>query len=352
PSAGERGATEDHGQDGVQLDPQARVVGVGGTDVGADHQTGNARAQAREHVDRPDDGAGTYPGQSTGTGVDPDRLHEHPQCGPARDQGNHEQNTQTDEDGDRKHKEARADLVVERVFDGDDLTLGDEHRAPAPGRHQHQGGDDRLDAQDRNQETVPQTEQGAHTQGKEYRGERVPARDDPATGDRAGDGGHRPHGQVDTSGGDHQRHTDRDEQGRRTVAQDVDDTAVEPAVLQRDLEERGVVGRVCEKQQDQGGHRPEEVVSDELSRLHEATAVSCSPWAAMVAMTSSTVASVPLSSTTLRRSRSTTTRSDTRITSSSSEEMNSTAIPSAASSATIFRICALAPTSIPRPGSP
>src|SRR5699024_3241559 len=230
-------------------------------------------------------------------------------------------------------------------------TLGDEHRAPAPGRHQHQGGDDRLDAQDRDQETVPQAEQGAHTQGKEYRGERVPARDDPATGDRAGDGGHRPHGQVDTSGGDHQCHTDRDEQGRRTVAQDVDDTAVEPAVLQRDLEEGGVVGRVCEKQQDQGCHRPEEVVSDDSSRLHEATAVSCPPWAAMVAMTSSTVASVPLSSATLRRSRSTTTRSDTRITSSSSDEMNSTAIPSAASSATIFWICALAPTSIPRVGS-
>ena len=54
-AARERRPPDDHGEDRVELDPQARVVGVGRVDVGADHEAGHAGAQAREDVDGPED---------------------------------------------------------------------------------------------------------------------------------------------------------------------------------------------------------------------------------------------------------------------------------------------------------
>ena len=50
PAAGQRRAADDHGQDRVELDPQAGVVAVGAGDVRADHQPGDAGAQAAEDV--------------------------------------------------------------------------------------------------------------------------------------------------------------------------------------------------------------------------------------------------------------------------------------------------------------
>src|SRR6185437_11962957 len=72
--------------------------------------------------------------------------------------------------------------------------------------------------------------------------------------------------------------------------------------------------------------------------------------AAMVCMMPSSVIWMPVSSPTFARSRNTTTRSEYRTTSSSSELMNKIDTPSFPSDCTNFKISAFAPTSMPRVG--
>ena len=50
PPAPERGAADDDGEDGVELEVQPDVVGVRCPDVRARDQSGHARAEAAEHV--------------------------------------------------------------------------------------------------------------------------------------------------------------------------------------------------------------------------------------------------------------------------------------------------------------
>src|SRR5690606_23588498 len=176
-------------------------------------------------------------------------------------------------------------------------------------------------------------------------------------GDGRADGVDRADRQVDALGGDDEGHAERDEQQRGAAAQDVDERAAEPAVVDLgddeaeagdddvDDEERG--------EHDERPHEPLEVgVRLPFARCVERLDHSALPRVTIV----STMRSVVMSDSSWRtsmssRSRRTAIRSDRRVTSSSSAEMNRTDMPSSESSATRRWMSAFAPTSMPRVGS-
>jgi hypothetical protein len=76
-------------------------------------------------------------------------------------------------------------------------------------------------------------------------------------GCRSGDGNHGSDGQVDSAGGNHQGHAQCNEDGGCAVAHDVDDAAVEVAVLHPETEEVRpedlVDGQECQEGKDRPG---------------------------------------------------------------------------------------------------
>ena len=170
PPACQRGAADHDGQDGVHLDVEAGVVGVGCRDVGADHQSGDRGADGAEDVDDPDDVPCAESGQAAGDGVDADGLDQGSQCGAPGEDGGQGEDGRGDQDGDRQGEQvAGADGLVVVVGHGDDLAAGDELGDAAAGCHEHQGGDDRLHADGGDQEAVPDAEDEAGDDGDEDR---------------------------------------------------------------------------------------------------------------------------------------------------------------------------------------
>src|SRR5690606_26291598 len=133
--------------------------------------------------------------------------------------------------------------------------------------------------------------------------------------------------EVDSAGGDDDRHAERDEHERRAVAQDVDDRAVQLPVAHRDRHETRARDRVDEHERDEGRDRQDEPVLEDPRHATSSRASS-----AMAATTSSTLVSCASSSPIFRLSRMTTMRWAMRTTSSSSEEMKTTARPARESS--------------------
>src|SRR5690606_6180250 len=141
------------------------------------------------------------------------------------------------------------------------------------------------------------------------------------------------------------------EHERCAVAQDVDERTVELVALDGHADEARARDRVDDDEQHERRDRQHEPMGQDL--LHAAlSGLSC--WgcsSAMKATKSSTPMSCEVSSPILRRSRITTMRWAIRSTSSSSDEMKTTASPCSESSATLRWMSAFAPTSIPRVGS-
>src|SRR4051812_19394013 len=163
------------------------------------------------------------------------------------------------------------------------------------------------------------------------------------TSQRTRDRHHRADRQVDAARRDDQRHSQCDKHGGCAVAQDVDEAAVEVAVFDPDGKERRCENDVEAQQCDQCQYRPQQLRSGQAAH-HRGLPLA-------IKRVSSETGQPPSIWAMLCPSRSTAMRSLMRATSSSSAEMNSTAIPSAARSLTSFWIWALAPTSMPRVGS-
>src|SRR5690606_19530905 len=187
---------------------------------------------------------------------------------------------------------------------------------------------------------VPEAEQRAQRERQHDGGEHALVLADLQAGERPGDGHHRADRQVDPAGRDDQRHAQRHQDERCPEPQDVDQAPVQVALAALDGEEAGREDQGDQQQRGQDHDRPEQTAHQVLPPL------------AMVSMITSLVSSSSLgSSAIMRRSRSTATLWLSRSTSSSSAEMNSTAMPPSDSSATSRWISVLAPTSMPRVGS-
>src|SRR5690606_30468652 len=250
----------------------------------------------------------------------------------------------------------RHELVGRRV-DRRDEAARDQQRDTAPGEHEHERRDDRLHPDHRHQESVPGAEQHADQHrdadrtehGAQVVGRRRAVDDRERDGTRDGHDG--ADGEVDAARRDHDHHAERDEHERGAVAQDVDQRAVELVALDRHAHEARAGDRVDDDERHERRDRQHEAVGEDL--LHAALS-GLSGWgcsSAMKATRSSTPMSCEVSSPILRRSRITTMRWAMRMTSSSSEEMKTTARPCSESSATLRWMSALAPTSMPRVGS-
>jgi hypothetical protein len=129
----------------------------------------------------------------------------------------------------------------------------------------------RLDAQAGDEEPVPRPEHHREAEGEHDARERgagarrVGARGDPGTRHRARDRDDGADRQVDPARGDHERHPERGEGERRAVVEDVDEAAVEPAVLDAHGEE---ARRHREVEQQQRDERPDRFAQQLTHRPH------------------------------------------------------------------------------------
>jgi hypothetical protein len=138
------------------------------------------------------------------------------------------------------------------LVDGDDLAVGQQLRQAPAGDHQDQRRDDGLQAQAGDEQAVPQPAQQRRAERRsQCDGQAVRA--DQHAGDRAGDGDDGAHRHVDAARGDDQRHAERREHQRCGAVQDVDEAAVEVAVLDLEVQEAGhAQGRDGEQQRQRG----------------------------------------------------------------------------------------------------
>ena len=143
--------------------------------------------------------------------------------------------------------------------------------------------------------------------------------------DRRADGHDRPDRQVDAAGRDDEGHPDREEHDRRPVAQDVDEVAVEVPVDDLEAEEARVEDEVEEQDRREDDEREDELALGEAMQAAGPGDGHASVPAIACMTTASSIS--PDSSSTLTRSRRTTTRWLVRRTSSSSDEMNRQALP-------------------------
>src|SRR5262249_814885 len=121
-----------------------------------------------------------------------------------------------------------------RVVESDDLAFGDELGDAAPRHHQDQGGDDRLDVEHGDQQTVPQAAADTDRKGHQHGNRHAVAGIDQGGGNGAGDRHDGTDRKVDAARGDDQGHADRQDGNRGTAIEDIDDAAEEMAVLQAD----------------------------------------------------------------------------------------------------------------------
>ena len=235
--AEQRGAADHHGKDRIQFEPQAGIVGVRAHDVGGRNDAGERRAQAAPGVDREDHGARSDAGKFAGARIAAGCLDQKPERRAAHDRAGKDKHAGDDDHGNRQAKHAAiAEPDQIRRREGDDASLGDE-LGNAPARdHQDQGGDDRLDAEDGDEEAVPQAAQKARAErGGEHQRQAMAI--GKARRDGARDRHHRADREIDAAGGDHQHHAERQQRHRRAAVEDVDEAAEQAAVLQAQVEE-------------------------------------------------------------------------------------------------------------------
>ena len=155
------------------------------------------------------------------------------------------------------------------------------------------------------------------------------------SGNRSRNRHDRAHRQVHAAGGDHQGHANRQEHDGRTVPEDVDQAAVQVAFPVLDGEKTGDEDEIKKQDQQQSQDWEKEPALREIFPFEgfERIFHDSLPAMAWMMVFSSTS---PENSATFSRSRNTTTRWLVRSTSSSSEEMNTHALPSSASESTSF----------------
>ena len=207
------------------------------------------------------------PGEAAGDGVDAHGFDQRAQCGAPGEDCRQDEDGCGDQDGDRKGEQVSgADRLVGVVGDGDDLAAGDELGDAAPCGHEHQGGNDGLHADGRDQEAVPDAQGKAGDDGDEnrrrcrHRGAGFRRGSDVGARGRPGDGHHGAHREVNAPGGDHQGHAERDEDRGGAIAHDVDEAAVQVPVLHPEAQEVRPEDLVQQQQCCEGDHRPRKAV--------------------------------------------------------------------------------------------
>src|SRR5690606_567097 len=367
---GERRAPDDDGEDRVQLHLVAGLGHVDGHDQGDGEQSGHSREQPAHRVHGDEQPAGLDADEAAGLGVDPDGLDHEAERGAPDEDADDDHDPEGEQHDDREAEDVPVGDPPEGVVvRGGVLAGGDDLGDPPPGEHHDQGGDERLQPDDGDEDAVGHADRRTDEEREPDRDERGGERAvvvevaEQLHRHRAGDRHDGPHGQVDPARGDDQAHAHGDHEDGGGGPEDVEDVAREVPRhrVHRDREVGGVADQVDDEEDEDGEDGPAVPGADEplegatksgLVLAHEATSSMTDPCWAMISTMVCGVTSGPFSTSAIfTRSLRTRMRSQMRTTSSSSAEMNSTETPSSASRSTVSWISALAPTSIPRVGS-
>ena len=162
-AAHERGSAEHDGEDRVELDVEAGGVGVGGHDVRAVQDARESGEQSARRVRAQMMPRERTPASRLASGLMPTASVSTPS---AVRRSNRATITiaaiETKNANGRPTQVALRHELVGGAVDGGDESAGDQQRDASTGEHEHQSRDDRLDADDGDQEAVPDAEHERH----------------------------------------------------------------------------------------------------------------------------------------------------------------------------------------------
>src|SRR5262245_50240149 len=248
------------------------------------------------------------------------------------------------------------------VVDDDQIATRHHLRHAVEHEARRERGDERVDPEDRDEEGVHEAEPEAAERAEQQGGPHADVRHELRGGDAA-DREHRADREVEAAADDHERLHVGDDRGGRHLVEDVqlvrtreEDVALD-AQVDEEHEDAYDDSVLADAREPRGDGQPDaqrlSALDGRAARAHRpppaAPGATAVPNAACTSAGSFT--SAPSNSATIRPVRITSTRCASRATSSNSDEMRMTAVPSAASESSSSWIAALAPTSTPRVGS-
>ena len=236
-SAEQRGAADHDREDGVELEPEPGIVGVGAHDVGGCDDAGERSAETAPHVDRDDQRPDADAGKLARARIAAGRLDQESQ----RRAAHHEA-------GDNKHERHEHDGRRDAEH-GAGAEPGEVRRVKVTIRPSVMSWATPRPATIRMSVATIGCMRSTATR-KPFQAPQIspaPSAADTATGqaiavgearrDRARDRDDRADGEIDAAGGDHQHHAEREQRHRRAAVEDIDQAAEQPAVLQAQIEE-------------------------------------------------------------------------------------------------------------------
>jgi hypothetical protein len=265
----QRGSADDHGEDGVHLHRVAGLRDVDRVDGRGRHDAGDGGQQPGQRIDGDEQPTRLDARHPAGPRVDADRFDHHAESGAPDDDRDHGENRQCDQEDHREpeHIAVGDPVIAAAGLDGRVLATRDDLRQAAAGHHHHQRAHERLEADNGDEDGVDQADRQPHDQAERdrgrHRGERGRIRREVEVlqGDRARNGHHRAHREVDASRGDDEDHSEGDHQDRGGQLEDVDDVADQPTHFRAvgDRQVAGVLGQVEHQQEHDHQHAPEEL---------------------------------------------------------------------------------------------
>ncbi len=211
--------------------------------VGGQHHTRPGGAKSADDIGGVLDQAGVDSGQIGRRRIAADRFEKQSKSSAADEQPQGaEDRTAKNEPGRNQSDMSDAQALQERTGEarvGPAIEQVDHQPDASPADHQDQGGDDRLDVENGDQEPVPQPAQDAHREREHKNDEVRIASVNPPSDDRADDGDDRSDRKIDAFRSDHHRHPQSDDGGRRRPVQNVDEVAEQAALNDADIEEPG-----------------------------------------------------------------------------------------------------------------
>src|SRR5882672_2857896 len=162
-----------------------------------------------------------------------------------------------------------------RMSESDDLAVGNQLRDAATRYHQDERGHDRLNNEYPHEQTVPASREQRHAEGAgQYGSQRQMARVSQLGSHRSGDRHDCADGQVHSTSGYDERHSERNQHYPRAVVQDINERAVQIALPEFDVKKAGRKKEVEEQQQTEARNRPDQAAPPvnrglfETLRLH------------------------------------------------------------------------------------
>ena len=260
-------------QDRVHFIVEARVVGVVAHDAAGVDQAGDRGKQTGDRINNDDHFGGVNTCQTACTAVDADGFNEGTKCCLANE--NVHQNDHRDRDDDRHRQRKHMSLpdhAEGRILRGELFPVRNDLGYTASADHQDQGGDDRLNVADTNQETVKHSHQDAYKKrNKDRQSERldsivarsvinqhIPAHE--FQSDRPRNGYQSAHRKVRTAESDDERHAQSDNCDFSGTVDDIDQRTVKHSGcrLITDLEEIRAFEKAHEEDQQFSDHSPKD----------------------------------------------------------------------------------------------